>query len=191
MPLLSGSADVRHRSAPSARPAGTPTHNFMCGADSTSRCRTGPTWSSTASRRCGCAFARGDPEPEPIGSSSAPPVVLSQATSLTTRRYARGDKGCGRGGRRPRAARSWPTPRQTPGSRTRSRGGVATIEHGIWLDGDAIEMMLDGATRSSRRWSHRNGSSGMPRRGRCRLMRRQSACRGQTTHKSGWLSRPE
>lgn len=24
------------------------------------------------------------------------------------------------------------------------RGGVATIEHGIWLDGDAIEMMLDG-----------------------------------------------
>jgi len=23
-------------------------------------------------------------------------------------------------------------------------GGVATIEHGIWLDGDAIEMMLDG-----------------------------------------------
>ena len=24
------------------------------------------------------------------------------------------------------------------------KGGVATIEHGIWLDGDAIEMMLDG-----------------------------------------------
>jgi imidazolonepropionase-like amidohydrolase len=24
------------------------------------------------------------------------------------------------------------------------RAGVATIEHGIWLDGDAIEMMLDG-----------------------------------------------
>jgi imidazolonepropionase-like amidohydrolase len=24
------------------------------------------------------------------------------------------------------------------------QGGVATIEHGIWLDGDAIEMMLDG-----------------------------------------------
>src|SRR5579872_2130857 len=24
------------------------------------------------------------------------------------------------------------------------RGGVKTIEHGIWLDGDAIEMMLDG-----------------------------------------------
>ena len=24
------------------------------------------------------------------------------------------------------------------------RGGVSTIEHGIWLDGDAIEMMLDG-----------------------------------------------
>ncbi|HYW27874.1 MAG TPA: amidohydrolase family protein [Terriglobales bacterium] len=25
------------------------------------------------------------------------------------------------------------------------RAGVATIEHGIWLDGDAIEMLLDGA----------------------------------------------
>lgn len=25
------------------------------------------------------------------------------------------------------------------------KGGVATIEHGIWLDGDAIEMMLDGS----------------------------------------------
>src|SRR6266851_1949378 len=24
------------------------------------------------------------------------------------------------------------------------QGGVATIEHGIWLDGNAIEMMLDG-----------------------------------------------
>jgi imidazolonepropionase-like amidohydrolase len=24
------------------------------------------------------------------------------------------------------------------------KGGVATIEHGVWLDGDAIEMMLDG-----------------------------------------------
>jgi imidazolonepropionase-like amidohydrolase len=24
------------------------------------------------------------------------------------------------------------------------KAGVATIEHGIWLDGDAIEMMLDG-----------------------------------------------
>jgi imidazolonepropionase-like amidohydrolase len=27
------------------------------------------------------------------------------------------------------------------------RGGVKTIEHGIWLDGDAIEMMLDGDRR--------------------------------------------
>jgi imidazolonepropionase-like amidohydrolase len=27
------------------------------------------------------------------------------------------------------------------------RGGVRTIEHGIWLDGDAIEMMLDGDRR--------------------------------------------
>src|SRR5215472_7453113 len=27
------------------------------------------------------------------------------------------------------------------------RGGVKTIEHGVWLDGDAIEMMLDGDRR--------------------------------------------
>ena len=30
------------------------------------------------------------------------------------------------------------------GIKSALRGGVATIEHGIWLDGDAIEMMLDG-----------------------------------------------
>ena len=30
------------------------------------------------------------------------------------------------------------------GSKNALRAGVATIEHGIWLDGDAIEMMLDG-----------------------------------------------
>src|SRR5205814_8147069 len=30
------------------------------------------------------------------------------------------------------------------GSKNALRAGVATIEHAIWLDGDAIEMMLDG-----------------------------------------------
>ncbi len=32
----------------------------------------------------------------------------------------------------------------TAGIKNALKGGVATIEHGIWLDGDAIEMMLDG-----------------------------------------------
>ncbi len=32
----------------------------------------------------------------------------------------------------------------TAGIKNALRGGVATIEHGIWLDDDAIEMMLDG-----------------------------------------------
>ncbi len=44
-------------------------------------------------------------------------------------------------------------------------GGVATIEHGIWLDGDAIEMMLDGhialiPTLVAPRWVIRHAEAG-------------------------------
>jgi imidazolonepropionase-like amidohydrolase len=48
-------------------------------------------------------------------------------------------------------------------------GGVATIEHGIWLDGDAIEMMLDGGnalipTLVAPHWVIRHAEAGkMPR----------------------------
>ncbi|HEV2036840.1 MAG TPA: amidohydrolase family protein [Candidatus Dormibacteraeota bacterium] len=46
------------------------------------------------------------------------------------------------------------------------RAGVATIEHGIWLDGDAIEMMLDGhnaliPTLVAPQWVIRHSESGM------------------------------
>jgi imidazolonepropionase-like amidohydrolase len=45
------------------------------------------------------------------------------------------------------------------------RGGVATIEHGIWLDGDAIEMMLDGGnalipTLVAPKWVVRHAEAG-------------------------------
>jgi imidazolonepropionase-like amidohydrolase len=45
------------------------------------------------------------------------------------------------------------------------RGGVATIEHGIWLDGDAIEMMLDGGnalvpTLVAPKWVIRHSEAG-------------------------------
>ncbi len=45
------------------------------------------------------------------------------------------------------------------------KGGVATIEHGIWLDGDAIEMMLDGGnalipTLVAPRWVIRHAEAG-------------------------------
>jgi imidazolonepropionase-like amidohydrolase len=45
------------------------------------------------------------------------------------------------------------------------RAGVATIEHGIWLDGDAIEMMLDGGnalvpTLVAPRWVIRHSEAG-------------------------------
>jgi len=45
------------------------------------------------------------------------------------------------------------------------QGGVATIEHGIWLDGDAIEMMLDGGnalipTLIAPRWVIRHAAAG-------------------------------
>lgn len=45
------------------------------------------------------------------------------------------------------------------------KGGVATIEHGIWLDGDAIEMMLDGGnalipTLVAPRWVVRHAEAG-------------------------------
>ncbi|HYU63252.1 MAG TPA: amidohydrolase family protein [Verrucomicrobiae bacterium] len=49
------------------------------------------------------------------------------------------------------------------------KGGVATIEHGIWLDGDAIEMMLDGGnalipTLVAPHWVIRHAEAGkMPR----------------------------
>jgi imidazolonepropionase-like amidohydrolase len=45
------------------------------------------------------------------------------------------------------------------------KAGVATIEHGIWLDGDAIEMMLDGGhalipTLVAPQWVIRHAASG-------------------------------
>ena len=45
------------------------------------------------------------------------------------------------------------------------RAGVATIEHGVWLDGDAIEMMLDGGralipTLVAPRWVTRHAEQG-------------------------------
>ena len=45
------------------------------------------------------------------------------------------------------------------------KAGVATIEHGIWLDGDAIEMMLDGGnalipTLVAPRWVIRHAEAG-------------------------------
>ncbi len=45
------------------------------------------------------------------------------------------------------------------------KAGVATIEHGIWLDGDAIEMMLDGGnalipTLVAPRWVVRHAEAG-------------------------------
>ena len=40
------------------------------------------------------------------------------------------------------ASSSWPTPRPTPGIKNAIKAGIRSIDHGIYLDDEAIEMML-------------------------------------------------
>ena len=96
--------------------------------------------------------------------------------------------------RRPPVSGSWPTPRSTGGIKNAVRAGVRSIEHGIFLDDEAIELMLEHGTlpRADPGRPDRRARGGRRRGADPRHVRRARPTRSsrRTATRSGGRSRP-
>ena len=85
--------------------------------------------------------------PAPTSSRSRPPVASSRrATTRATPTSGRTSSRRSSRRRPRRASSSWPTPRAPTASRTPIRAGIRSIDHGIFLDDEAIELMMERGT---------------------------------------------